>query len=101
MTTQAGNNMTYRTCIKWMLKTVLLLLAVSSFAAGQMIGSTDPWVPGSPAGGATGMQPTNSPADAERVGSGDQGKLIQFKSQTTLVQVPVVVMTQPASIFKD
>ncbi len=74
-----------------MLKTVVLLLAMSSFAAAQMIGSSDPWVPGSPAGGATGMQPTNSPADAERVGSGDQGKLIQFKSQTTLVQVPVVV----------
>ena len=37
------------------------------------------------------MQPTNSPADAARVGSGDQGKLLQFKSQTTLVQVPVVV----------
>jgi len=37
------------------------------------------------------LQPSNNPADNERVGSGDQGKLIQFKSQATLVQVPVVV----------
>jgi VWFA-related protein len=83
--------MTCRACIKAVPKTVLLLLAVSSCAVAQMIGSSDPWVPGSAGGGATGLQPTNNPADAERVGSGDQGKLIQFRSQTTLVQVPVVV----------
>jgi VWFA-related protein len=81
--------MSYRTCIKWLLQAVVLL-AVSSFAGAQMIGSSDPWGPGS-ASGATGLQPTNSPTDNERVGNGDQGKLIQFKSQTTLVQVPVVV----------
>ncbi len=81
--------MSYRTCIHWLLPTVVLL-AVSTFATAQMPVHSDPWGDTSNSG-ATGLQPTNSPTDNERVGSGDQGKLIQFKSQTTLVQVPVVV----------
>lgn len=82
--------MSRRTRIKSILKTFVLLLAVSSCAVAQLPLHSDPWGDTS-ASGATGLQPTNTPADAERVGSGDQGKLIQFKSQTTLVQVPVVV----------
>jgi len=85
--------MTYRSLIKWILVGFLSLRVVSSCAVAQQpgnSGNTDPWTGGS-ASGATGMQPMNTPADAERVGSGDQGKLIQFKSQTTIVQVPVVV----------
>ncbi|MFZ0313811.1 MAG: VWA domain-containing protein [Candidatus Korobacteraceae bacterium] len=81
--------MTYRTYIKWIPRT-LLLLAVSTCAVAQMPIHSDPWGDSSNSG-ATGLQPSNSPADAERVGSGDQGKLIQFKAHTTLVQVPVVV----------
>jgi VWFA-related protein len=53
---------------------------------------TDPW--GDTANsGATGLQPTSTPSsDTDRVsGHADNGRLIQFKSQTTLVQVPVVV----------
>ena len=83
--------MTYRTHINWIPKT-LLLLAVSNCAVAQQTMHTDPFGDTSAtSGGATGLQPSNNPADTERVGSGDQGKLIQFKSQTSLVQVPVVV----------
>jgi len=73
---------------KWMLSTLLCALVATSCAA-QSISSTDPWTGGS-ASGATGMQPTNAPAmDVGHNGSDD--KLLQFKSETTLIQVPVVV----------
>lgn len=81
--------MTRLSQLKWILCTLLSVLVIAGFAAAQSISSTDPWTGGS-ASGATGMQPTSAPPPD--VGhNADEGKLLQFKSQTTLVQVPVVV----------
>ncbi|HLI62210.1 MAG TPA: hypothetical protein VKV05_02340, partial [Terriglobales bacterium] len=69
----------------------MFLLIFSSYAVAQL-SNTDPWG-GGPATGATGLQPTSAPpADTDRVSrSTEDRRLIQFKSQTTIVQVPVVV----------
>ena len=51
---------------------------------------TDPYN-GRAASGATGLQPASGP-DTESVSNhAEQGKPLQFRSQTTIVQVPVVV----------
>ena len=69
---------------------LLTLLAIPLCVSAQLQ-QTDPYNNGA-ATGATGMQPRNEPADTETVSShADQGKPLQFKSQTTIVQVPVVV----------
>lgn len=52
---------------------------------------TDPWGGGS-ASGATGLQPMSPPSgDTGSTSRADERKLIQFRSETTIVQVPVVV----------
>jgi VWFA-related protein len=67
----------------------LSVLAFCGCALGQQ-GNSDPFNGGSSAG-ATGLRPSNSP-DSESVSNrGDEGKVIEFKSQTSLVQVPAVV----------
>jgi len=67
----------------------LCVLFVTGCAMAQSIGDTDPWTGGS-ASGATGRSPVNNgPVDVGH--NADEGKLLQFKSQTTLVQVPVIV----------
>jgi VWFA-related protein len=74
-------------------KGLLLLLATVAIhtCARAQLQQTDPYTNGA-ATGATGLQPRSGPADTESVSShADQGKLLQFKSQTTIVQVPVVV----------
>lgn len=81
--------MTRRFRIKLVLSTLLCSLVVATTCAAQSVTNTDPWTGGS-ASGATGMQPTNAPA-LDTGHNADEGKLLQFKSQTTLIQVPVVV----------
>jgi VWFA-related protein len=95
--------MTNKISFRWLLASFLLMLAISGIALAQTPGNYDPWTQGAGAGtGATGMQPTNNPdAATDRVSShADEGKLIQFKSQTTLIQVPVIV-TNPAGKHID
>ena len=68
----------------------LVVIAIPVCASAQ-VSQTDPWT-GEAGSGATGMQPrTGSPADTESVSHAGEGKLLQFKSLTTIVQVPVVV----------
>ena len=81
--------MTHRSHLQWMLRGLLSVLVITGCAAAQSITNTDPWTGGS-ASGATGMQPTSAPP-VDSGHSADQGKLLQFKSETTLVQVPVVI----------
>jgi VWFA-related protein len=75
--------------MKWMLRGLFTVLVITGCAAAQSVTNTDPWTGGS-ASGATGMQPMSAPPPDTGHGA-DQGKLLQFKSETTLVQVPVVV----------
>ncbi len=75
------------------LQELLLLLAAlaTPLCVSAQLQQTDPYNNGA-ATGATGLQPQSGPADTESVSShADQGKALQFKSQTTIVQVPVVV----------
>jgi VWFA-related protein len=71
---------------------VLFLAAVAiPVCARAQLQQTDPWTGGS-AAGATGMQPrSGSPADTGSLSSHASEGLLQFKSQTTIIQVPVVV----------
>ncbi len=71
-----------------------LVLLLAAFAiplyVSAQVQQTDPYN-NEAATGATGLQPRSGAADTESLSShADQGKL-QFKSQTTIVQVPVVV----------
>ncbi len=86
-------NMSYRIRFKWIVTSILASIVLSIGAVAQSIGSTDPWT-GSSVGnsGATGLQPSSAPTDTDRVsGRAEDGKLTEFKSQTSLVQVPVIV----------
>jgi VWFA-related protein len=83
--------MSYRPHLKSTLIAFLSVLAVSGCLVAQMPDNSDAWGGGT-ASGAVGLQPRNSaPTDTERAGRADNGKQIEFKSQTSLVQVPVVV----------
>ena len=75
----------------------LAALAIPGCARAQLQ-QTDPYNNG-PATGATGMQPrSGSPADTESVSRHTgEGKLLQLKSQTSVVQVPVVVTDKKAN----
>jgi len=78
------------------LKGILFLsvLVVSSCAIAQQSGSSDPSGGSTSAGAIAGALGSNSnPArDSERIsGRADEGKTIEFKLQTSLVQVPVIV----------
>jgi VWFA-related protein len=81
--------MTCRSAMKWMLMGLVCGLLVTSCAMAQSISNTDPWT-GGQGSGATGLQPANAPG-TEIGHTADEGRLLQFKSQTTLVQVPVIV----------
>jgi VWFA-related protein len=86
-------NMSYQFRLEWIATAILACFVLTIGAVAQSIGSTDPWT-GSSAGnsGATGLQPTSVPTDTDRVSNrAEDGKLIQFRSQTSLVQVPVIV----------
>jgi VWFA-related protein len=72
-----------------LLLSLLLCSLVTTICAAQSIATTDPWTGGS-ASGATGMQPMSPPPPDTGHSAGDD-KLLQFKSETTLIQVPVVV----------
>jgi VWFA-related protein len=74
---------------------VLLCSLVTTICAAQSISSTDPWTGGS-ASGATGMQPMSAPPPDTGHNASDN-KLLQFKSETTLIQVPVVVTDRSGS----
>ncbi len=78
---------THRFHQKWML--LVLLSALAGTAAAQSVTNTDPWTGGS-GSGATGLQPMSAPA-TDIGHNADEGQMLQFKSQTTLVQVPVIV----------
>ena len=74
-------------------KKLFLLLVVVAISAGAraQLQQTDPYNNG-PATGATGLQPGSGPPDTESVSNhAEEGKRLPFRSQTTLVQVPVVV----------
>jgi len=79
--------MSRRSNLKWVLW-ASLCASVATACAAQSVTNTDPWTGGS-ASGAVGLQPTAPAPDTGHNAGG--GKLLQFKSQTTLVQVPVVV----------
>jgi VWFA-related protein len=75
------------------LKGFLLLVAALAIplCVSAQLQQTDPYNGGS-ATGATGLQPMSGPPNTVSVSSrADQGKPLQFRSQTTIVQVPVVV----------
>ena len=80
--------MTHRIRLQLLLS-ILLCSLVTTICAAQSIATTDPWTGGS-ASGATGMQPMSPPPPDTGHSAGDD-KLLQFKSETTLIQVPVVV----------
>jgi VWFA-related protein len=71
-----------------------LLPAALSFPlwTSAQLQQTDPYNGGA-ATGATGLQPRSGPTDTESVPNhAEQGKPLQFRSQTTIVQVPIVVV---------
>ncbi len=86
--------MTHRFRLELVLS-LLLCSLVTTICAAQSISSTDPWTGGS-ASGATGMQPMSPPPPDTRHNDGND-KLLQFKSETTLIQVPVVVTDRSGS----
>lgn len=67
-----------------------LLLASVYALAQQPGGQTDPYG-GGPGYGATGAPPLNATPEAPRARGADEGAGLTFKSQTTMVEVPVVV----------
>lgn len=73
---------------------VLLIALAVPLCAGAQAQQSDPYDPYNSGGvtGATGLQPHSGAADTGSVSShAGEGKPLQFKSQTTVVQVPVVV----------
>ena len=86
--------MTHRFRLELVLS-LLLCSLVTTICAAQSISSTDPWTGGS-ASGATGMQPMSPPPPDTGHNAGND-KLLQFKSETTLIQVPVVVTDRSGS----
>jgi VWFA-related protein len=68
-----------------------ILIASVYLAARQSGGQTDPWN-GGPGYGASGGPPINPPSDISSTSRrADDGAGLVFKSQTTIVEVPVVV----------
>jgi VWFA-related protein len=84
--------MNYRPHRKWIFLTLSSLLAISTSARAQS--GNDPWSGASPSGtsGVLGVPlPTEAPSTETVSRRADAGKQLEFKSQTSLVQVPVVV----------
>ncbi len=78
----------------------LVAIAISAGAVAQQ--QTDPYGGGA-ASGAVGLQPrSDAPADiGNSSGRADQGKPIQFKSQTTFIEVPVLVTDKAGNHIHD
>jgi VWFA-related protein len=84
--------MSYCTDRKWIFLTLLILLVISSGTFAQS--GNDPWSGASSSGnsGVLGVPlPTETPNTEPISRRADAGKQLEFKSQTSLVQVPVVV----------
>jgi len=77
------------------------LMAIAS-CAGAVAQQTDPYSGGA-ASGAVGLQPNNggAPDVGSISGRADQGKPIQFKSQTTFIEVPVLVTDKAGNPIHD
>ena len=72
-------------------KVVLLPVALAiPLCVSAQLQQTDPYN-GRAASGATGLQPASGPDNESVSNHAEQGKPLQFRSQTTIVQVPVVV----------
>jgi len=93
--------MAYRARLKTILATLLSLLAISLCALAQQPGNSDPWTGSSSSdntSGVLGVPLHSSASNTEPVSRrADAGKPIEFKSQTSLVQVPVVVTDKAGS----
>ncbi len=87
--------MAIRARLKLFPLTLLSLLALSTPTFAQQQGNSDPWTGSSipdNSSGVLGVPLPTSTANTEPVTRrADGGKAIEFKSQTTLVQVPVVI----------
>ena len=83
-------------------KSALSFLAAIAMSAGAVAQQpTDPYGGGA-ASGAVGLQPRSGPADTESVSShADEGKPLQFKSQTTFIEVPVLVTDKAGNHIHD
>lgn len=75
---------------RWKTSLILLGALATAVSVNAQLQQTDPYN-GRAASGATGLQPGPEPDTESASKHAEQGKPLQFRSQTSIVQVPVVV----------